>query len=170
MSPSLSSTVSSLSSPTSTTSSSSSVSLTKQRLEQLNLRNNNNNNNNSNNNNNTDDEESFLVPRPKPPSSHSSQGKSASHSSKPSRYSVPVFSPGSSKNGPEVTQDQVCQEQFLISFLGHLSCRTKIKLKVKNKSGLKTNMFFYTLFFCPILNSYQVSNLTKITNQCLLKV
>ena len=47
---------------------------------------------------------------------------------------------------------------------------TKIKLKVKNNSGLKTNMFFHTLFFCPILNSYQVSNLTKITNHCLLKV
>ena len=31
-------------------------------------------------------------------------------------------------------------------------------------------MFFYSLFFCPILNSYQVSNLTKITKQCLLKL
>ena len=27
----------------------------------------------------------------------------------------------------------------------------KIKLKVKNNSGLKTNVFFYTLFFCPIV-------------------
>jgi hypothetical protein len=115
VSPSLSSTVSSMSSPTSTSSSSSSVSLTKQRLEQLNLRNNNNNSNH--NNSNTDDEESFLVPRPKPPStsSHSTGGKSASHGSKPSRYSVPVFSSGSFKNGPEVTQDQVCTIEYVQS-------------------------------------------------------
>ena len=45
-----------------------------------------------------------------------------------------------------------------------------MQLKVKSNSGLKTNCFLYSFSFCPILISYQFFNLTKITNQCLLKV
>ena len=102
VSPSLSSTVSSLSSPTSTSSSSSSVSLTKQRLEQLNLKNNNNNNNSSN------DEEEFLVPRPKLPAANSSQFSSSSSHGRSSRHSVPAFSNNSSrKNIAGESQEQI---------------------------------------------------------------